>query len=206
MAVDEYRWNGRLSGMIDIQIKENLQLMKKDQDIFKKLRSLQSMEILVGIPEQKTKRRRNNVMNNATLLMIHTKGSPLQGLPARPLIEPAISAQDNADKIADDVREIIKAVLNNQLDQARRLMSVTGQDAVNMIHNWFDDPRNGWEPDAVATVKSKLRKLGKRVVTKEERQEMIEEYLGGMSDINTTLVDTGQMRKAITYVINEGNK
>jgi len=183
--------------MLDFKVKENLQAMKKDQKLFDRIKQLRKVEILVGIPEAKSKRRRGE-MNNATLLYIHTKGSPLKNLPARPLIEPALEAPDNSDRIAADLKAVGKAIIEEKFTEAERLMRITGQDAVNMIHNWFDDPRNGWPPDTKETVMAKLRKTKKKLA---ERQEMINDYLEGKEDINTTLVDTNQMRRSITYVL-----
>lgn len=187
--------------MIDFKVKENLESMKKEQKLFSQLRELKKIDILVGIPEKKGKRRGEGKMNNATLLFIHTKGSPLNNLPPRPIIEPALTASDNAEKISADLKEIALAALNGQFPQAERLMKVTGQDAVNMIKNWFDDPRNGLQRNKPETVKAKLRKLGKRVLTAGERREMIEDYQAGVTGIDTVLVDTGQMRRAIDYVL-----
>ena len=39
-------------------------------------------------------------VNNAELLYIHTKGSELQGIPPRPVLEPAIEAPGNKEAIA----------------------------------------------------------------------------------------------------------
>lgn len=188
--------------MIDFKVQENLQVSGKAFDLFKQIEKLKKVEILVGIPEEKAPRKRGE-MNNATLLYIHTQGSPLRGLPARPLIEPCLKERSNADKLAEDLKLVGQAVLEAKVTQARRLMKVTGQDAVNMIRDWFDDPRNGWEPVKPATLDAKLKKLGKGVLTTGERREMIDDYEAGISGIHTTLVDTGQLRKSITYVLRD---
>lgn len=186
--------------MIDFKVKENLQSMNRDKKIYDQLKSLKKIKILVGIPEEKSLRRKKGSMNNATLLFIHTKGSPLNNLPPRPLIEPALMASDNVAKIEEDFKKVILAALDNNFAQAKKSMEVAGQDAVNMIRNWFDDPRNGWPPDKPETVKAKLRKTKKPL---SERKELFESYADGQEGVNTILVDSAQMRKAITYVFRE---
>lgn len=185
--------------MISFQVRENLIQAKESKDIYNKLKSLRKIEILVGIPEQKTNRIEQKV-TNAYLLALHTKGSPLTGLPARPVIEPALTAQGNSDRIVQDLRKIAELVLNNQLTEAKRHMAITGQDAVNMIRDWFEDPRNGWEPIKPETVAAKLRKTKKSL---KKRQQLVEDYIAGEEGINQALVDTGQMKKAITYILRE---
>lgn len=187
--------------MIDFQVSQNLNLANKDATFLKKLQSLKKLEVLVGIPEKKAPRKKGK-MNNATLLYIHTKGSPLNNLPARPLIEPALEADDNAEKISEDLREVVKAILDGNEGKAQRLMGKTGQDAVNAIQDWFDDPRNGWEPNTDATVKRKLRKKYKKDLSK--RKQAFTEYKEGIENINSILVDTGALKRAITYVLREG--
>lgn len=186
--------------MIDFQVSQNINLANKDAAFLKKLKSLKKLEVLVGIPEKKAPRKKGK-MNNATLLYIHTKGSPLNNLPARPLIEPALEADDNAEKISEDLREVVKAILDGNENKAHRLMGLTGIDAVNIIQDWFEDPRNGWEPNTDATVKRKLKKKYKDL---SKRQKAFDQYEAGAENINSVLVDTGSLKRAITYVLREG--
>lgn len=184
--------------VIDFEIKEKASTAQRDLELYKQLKALRKISIYVGIPEKNARREDSNEMNNATLLAIHTKGSPLRGLPARPVIEPAIS--NNAERVADNLRKIIKSVLDGKFAEAKKNMALTGQDTVNIIHNWFDDPRNGWPPDDPETVKAKLRKTRK---TLKKRKEIFQKYQQGEENINTVLVDTDEMRRAITYVLGE---
>lgn len=187
-----------------INIKEVGKMIKEQKaidveaKILSHLKELVKKGIYVGIPEEYAPREGQG-MNNATLLYIHTKGSPVNHLPARPLIEPAIQDPDNAARIADDLGEVSRAVLDGNYTRAENLMSVTGQDAVNMIDNWFEDPKNGWPPDKPATVKAKMRKKFK---SKAKRKEAFADYEAGLGG-NTVLVSTGQMRNSITYVVGD---
>lgn len=162
------------------------------------LKKIAQTGIYVGIPQEYSERKEKG-MNNASLLYIHTHGSPVAGIPPRPLIEPAIEDTINSQKIADDLGEISRAIIDGDYVRAEKLMSVTGQDAVNMIDDWFEDPKNGWPPDAPATVKAKMRKTGKSL---SKRKKMYADYEAGLGG-NQVLVDTGQLRRSITYVVGD---
>lgn len=170
---------------------------KREEDLLKIVSKLENTEVLVGIPEEKAPRNEGEV-NNASLLYLHSKGSPLQDIPARPVIEPALEASGNKERVQEDLKKITKLLLDGKVDQARRMMDLAGQDAVNMIKAWFTDSRNGWPPNSPLTV---LEKLDKRFKSVKKKRELYRQYKMGKTGINTVLVDTGQMRNAITYVV-----
>ena len=170
--------------------------INKEKELLEKIQRIAEIGIYVGIPEDNAPRKKGQ-MNNATLLYLHTNGSELRNLPARPLIEPALKAND--EKIAEDLSEISRRLLAGNYQSALSMMKITGQDAVNMITDWFEDPANGWEPNQPSTVKAKIRK---RFKSKKKRKEAYEEYEAG-APVDQVLVDTGQMRKAITYVLGD---
>jgi hypothetical protein len=181
-------------------IGSNINITNKGKiSVYEDILSLFKKEILVGIPEEQSERK-SDEMNNATLLAIHSKGSPLRGIPARPIIEPALEASGNKEKISADLKLISEAMINRDKALAERLMNLTGQDAVNIVLDWFTDPRNNWPPDKEATVKAKIKKAYK---DKKKVKQTIKKYLAGEEGINQTLVDTAQMKKAITYVIRD---
>lgn len=182
---------------IDFQVRQNIDSANADLEMLKRIQDIKKTEILVGIPESEAKRD-DGEMNNPTLLYIHTQGSPLRNLPARPLIEPALEDDVNAARIADDLRRVVDLVFANKFDQAKKAMETTGKDAVNMIKMWFVDPKNNWEPNKLATVKRKLKTLSKK-----KRTQMIAEYEAGSDRIDTPLIDTAELRKSITYVLRE---
>jgi len=176
-------------------IKEQ-QKANKEKELLEKIQRIAEIGIYVGIPEDNSPRKKGQI-NNAALLYLHTNGSELRNLPARPLIEPALKANDA--KIAEDLAEISRRLLAGNYQSALSMMKITGQDAVNMIMDWFEDPANGWEPNQPSTVKAKIRK---RFKSKKKRKEAYEEYEAGVP-VDQVLVDTGQMRKAITYVLGD---
>ena len=117
-------------------------------------------------------------VTNAQLLFIHTNGSPIRHIPKRPVIEPAIQAHK------EEITEELRAACIASLDlialkpaEATRHLERAGTLGMNAARGWFLDPRNGWSPNAPATI---LRKKSER-----------------------PLIDTGQLRRSITYLVRD---
>jgi hypothetical protein len=133
--------------------------------------------VLVGVPEDDAARRSGEV-TNAQLMYLHTNGSTLQRIPARPVIEPAIQASDNKAIITGKLGNAARAVLDGQPNEARQQLEAAGIAGSNAAKRWFTDPRNNWAPNSPET----------------ERQK-------GSS---RPLINTGQLRRAITYLVEDG--
>lgn len=136
------------------------------------LKRIKASEVLVGIPAPKTQRK-GDPINNAALMFIHTNGSELQNIPARPVLEPAIEA--NKDVITPHLEKAAKDVLQKRPEAADRELQLAGTVASNAAKRWFTDPRNGWPPNSPVTVAAK--------------------------GSDKPLIDTGQLRRAITFVV-----
>jgi hypothetical protein len=167
----------------------------------KRVAGLTKLEALVGIPGSQTarnkqlramadkttgKRKRAKLLKaaesdvtNAELLFVLSKGSPKRNIPARPVLEPAVSAPDNAKKISHELAESNRASLHGDKRVAQQRMARAGLAGQNAARNWFTDDRNEWEPNAPSTIARK-----------------------GSERPN---IDTGAMRAAITYVVREGS-
>lgn len=142
------------------------------QRVAAQLAALGKMDVLVGIPEEKASRNAPDV-NNAELMYIHTNGSPMKRIPARPVIEPAIEA--NRPAIVNELQQAMAAVLAEDPAQALQHLNAAGMVGRNASIRWFTDPRNGWPPNAPSTIARK--------------------------GSDQPLIDTGQLRRAITYVV-----
>lgn len=189
-------------------------------DIQKLFNAIEGYDLLVGVPSENTFRKANKKINNAELVFIHTNGvdkkevrnnitrfrlkgmnfkgarkaahqlylakhgspaSPYR-IPPRPIIEPAIEA--NSDKIQQKVTSALKSFLNFNFLDGEKKLKTAGVFAQNKVRAWFTDSRNGWPPNSPYTIamKSKNGKIKDR-----------------------PLIDTGEMRKSITYVVTVPN-
>lgn len=119
----------------------------------------------------------NTDISNAELLFIQEHGSPINNIPARRVLGPAIEADGNKQAISNELNASIKATLDGDKEKAEKKMlraALAGQNAARM---WFTDARNGWQKNADSTI---ARKGSDR-----------------------PLIDTGAMRAAIVGVVRE---
>lgn len=137
--------------------------------------------VLVGIPQKETSREGEPV-TNAELLFIHSNGSPINNIPARPVIEPAI--MDDSDRLADMLKTAARIYLTGNESGALAQLELTGTQAQNVSRAWFTNPKNNW-PENTEAVKEQKRKKN----ATEPRP----------------LIDTDELRRSIIYVVvNEG--
>lgn len=116
-------------------------------------------------------------INNAELLFIQENGSPINKIPPRPLLKPAIEADGNRQAIAHEISASVKSQLDGDKEGAEKNMlraSIAGQ---NAARKWFTDGRNNWAPNAPSTVKRK--------------------------GSDRPLIDTGALRASIVGVVRE---
>ena len=116
-------------------------------------------------------------VNNAELLFIHSKGSPIRHIPARPVLEPAVRGDGNRQPIAAELAASVKASLVGDKELAVKKMKRAALQGQNAARSWFTDSRNSWAPNAPGTI---ARKGSDR-----------------------PLIDTGAMRAAIVGIVKE---
>lgn len=188
-----------LNGFTDVTITRDL-----TDDIIKSLKDLANKTVCVGIPEEEDTV--HDGIANAELLYIHTNGirdksmirgmqhdldtipysqahelyvhehgSPLWHSPPRPVLEPAM--ENNKEKIAELMKDAANVALDGE--NVTPALNEVGMQGQNIARDWFTDPRNKWAPNSEDTIKRK--------------------------GSDKPLIDSGEMRKAITYVIKDGD-
>lgn len=143
------------------------------EGIAQAIKEISNSKVYVGIPEQETSRPGEGV-TNAGLMYIHTHGSQLRHIPARPVIEPAIEVEDNKNKITNLLGSVANAAMDGDKAKAEIQLKKTGQFGSNAAKRWFRDPRNNWPPNAPSTIAAK--------------------------GSDRPLIDIGELRRSITYV------
>lgn len=186
----------------------NVKITDNTGKIMKSLEDLKNLQVYVGVPEEKASRKeKDEGINNAELaflmtngvrkksmredmyadvqkhgyhaaydLYIQSHGSPLWRIPPRPIIQPAIEA--DKENISAFLKEALKAALDGDADKAMQYLEKAGMEGQAAAQDWFTDPKNGWDPNAQSTISQK-----------------------GSANPN---IDTGELRKAITYVVAKG--
>lgn len=151
--------------------------------LVKSIKLLTKKQVLVGVPAEKAGRRgKKQKMNNAALALVHDQGSPAQNIPARPFMEPGL--RDVNEEIVQRLGQAGKVALRGgeEADITRALNAV-GLTAQKGIRNRINS--GPFEPLKPGTLAARRRRG--RTGTK-------------------PLIDTGQLRNSISYVIEEARK
>lgn len=142
------------------------------------LRLLSNLRVMVGIPEDNDSRKDGDPISNAALLYIHENGAPEVGIPARPTLKPGI--KDAATEINRRLKLAGTAALEGRPQSVRNQFAAAGQAGASAVKAKINS--NVGPPLSPATLAARKRRGVKRT---------------------NTLVDTGQMRNAVTYVVRE---
>jgi len=140
------------------------------------LKKLQRTDVLVGWPEASNSRQSGEI-GNAALAYIHSHGSALQNIPARPILQPAIEASPNKELIQRELKAAAEAVLDQDPARATMELNRAGQVAANAVKSWFTTPENQWAPNSPETIAKK--------------------------GSDRPLIDTGQLRRSVSFVVKE---
>lgn len=140
------------------------------------MRAMAERQVLVGVPEDKSKRKADDGINNAALAYIHNNGSPVNNIPARPFMEPGI------EKAQPGVITLLRKGAERGLENPNGVDSAlerAGLLAVSKIRGVITS-QEGFEPLSEETLAARKRK--------------------GF-DGEKALIRTGQLRNSITYVV-----
>lgn len=149
------------------------------QRMMNTLNKMMENEVYVGIADDTTEREADKTgITNAELLFIHTNGSPVNNIPPRPVIEPAI--HNDKDRLADMMKKAAQLFMEGRDEEAIKQLQRVGMRGQNVSRQWFVDEKNGWPPNAPAVRAAKIKK--------------------GSTDPKP-LIDTGELRKSITYFV-----
>lgn len=168
------------------------------------IEKLEKNQVYVGIPQATTDRPTPGI-TNAELMYIHTNGSPLRNIPARPVIEPAIEANGNRQMIAEELKHAAERALLQDPAGMQVYLKRAGFVGMTAAKDWFTDSRNGWPPNKPSTIRNKLRTLRGKDYT--DAMDILDEYIADptrdVSGIDTPLIDTGELRRSITFVVGD---
>lgn len=146
--------------------------------IVSRMRTMTGRTVLVGIPSDKAMRQ-GGAPTNAMLGYIHEFGAPEANIPARPFLLPGIRAVK--DKVAGYLKQSSIAALKGDSGKADRAMGAAGLVAVSSIQRQFTS--GSFAPLKPSTLKARRRRG--RTGTR-------------------PLIDTGQLRRSITFVLRTG--
>lgn len=173
------------------------------ENLRKTIEAIAAFEVLVGFPENTTARPDETVLTNAELAYIHDNGAPEANIPARPFMLPGIQACE--DKIISAMRGMMKQGLVQRVPmQAVKGLMTVGLIASQSIKMKI---REGVPPPlSEATLRRRATRGGKGTGMGSRKGAVLELELraagfAASTDFAKPLYDTGQLLKAVTFVI-----
>ncbi|PHM33325.1 hypothetical protein [Xenorhabdus innexi] len=169
--------------------------VNKANAILEALKTLGNRDVLVGVPAENSPR--DDVpFGNAGIGYINEFGSPAQNIPPRPHLQPGVRSVE--DKTTEQLKLAAEWILEGKKDKAEKALNKAGQIAVQGIQRYMTT--HDFEPLADPTVAARARRGRKGAkVEVQNRQEG-----GTPNNANARpLIDTGNYRRSITYVVRD---
>jgi hypothetical protein len=166
-------------------------------EVLKSIRQLSRARVYVGIPATSAGRSDPKSPSNALLGYVHEHGSPERNIPARPFLIPGVKSVE--DRTQAGLQRAAEYALDGKIEQMLHQLGAVGMTAASAVKKKISE---GLAPPlAERTVRARLRKTqaGRRRLRKLE-QGGVNLYQWGATNLKP-LIDTGQLRNAITYVI-----
>lgn len=173
---------------------------------FDGLNELVTKSVFVGIPSSNINREpapgEKLTPNNAVIGYVQENGDPARNIPARPFLVPGIKSIQ--PEIITRLRAIGRAAMDGQPDKVKTLRMQLGIVAQRAIQKKITD--GPFQPLSEVTLQRRAsRKFGKGAAGARRGAKMElarrAQGLAAGTDFARPLIDTGQLRRAINYVI-----
>lgn len=173
-------------------------ILKSDKlgEVLKGIDALVGKRVLVGVPGKTADRNQDEYgpMNNATLGYINEFGSPASNIPARPFLVPGV--EEGMDAIAARLEKAAVAATNNDPGAVDKQLHAAGLEAQTAVREKITT--GPFEPLKLSTLRARARKGRKGA-----KEEIASRLAGNEPNPENArpLIDTGQLRNSISYVI-----
>lgn len=165
------------------------------EELHEALQALAEHEVLVGFPEETGERQASDAPTNAMLGYIHDNGAPEANIPARPFMREGI--ERSLDQVTDILGSGARAALKDpHIATIEKIFDRVGFAAEVGIKRQI----NEGPPPPLAEMTLRRRAARGR----KGAQEELDARAAGLppsTALAKPLVDTGQMRNAVKYVI-----
>lgn len=162
-------------------------------EVMKSIRSLSDVQVMVGIPSTRNSRQ-GEPITNAALGYIHENGSPVRNIPARPFLRPGV--QNAQPETVKYFRAAAEAAIEGKRQIMMNNLEAAGMNAATKVQlKITEGPFTPLAPSTIARRRAKL--AGTTALTQHQLSQ-------GFAEIRP-LLDTGQLRAAITYVVRNRN-
>lgn len=173
--------------------------------VFKDIEALVGKQVLVGIPDSGQNQRDEGPVNNATIAYVMEFGSPLHNVPARAFLIPGVEAVRTP--ALRQLRQAADAALKGDTAGMLAALDRAGTIASNEVKHRINS--NIPPPLKPETIRNRYR--GRDVKKRRESEDVYLDLVSkgvdpgaAQSEVSiVALVNTGQMRNAITYVVRD---
>jgi len=172
------------------------------KSILDALKAIGNRDLLVGIPQAADMREPEEgekmTIGNAAIGYINEKGSPAQNIPARPHLQPGVVSVQA--QTVEQLKAAAIAALDGNSGAADRALNSAGVIASQGVKRYMTI--TGFTPLAESTLAARARR-GRKGAAK----ELASRAAGNAPDNANArpLIDEGQYRRAITYVVRNKN-
>jgi hypothetical protein len=172
--------------------------------VFKSIQELIGKQVLVGIPDSGQNHRDEGPVNNATIGYVMEFGSPLHNVPARAFLIPGVETAKPA--ALRQLRQAAEAALKGDKPGVAQGLNRAGIVASNEVKHRINS--NIPPPLSPNTIRNRHR--GRETKRRESEQVYLDLVGKGVSpgaaqsEVGiVALVNTGQLRNSITYVVRD---
>lgn len=162
-----------------------LEICKRLKQVMKRAEKLNQLQLVVGIPNDGKSRKDSDEITNAELGVIHEFGVPERGIPERSFMRSTMS--EESENLGNLAKVMVSGCLSGQITP-RKAFSQIGAYLKGQVVEKITDGE--FQPNTAETTKRKLAPV------KDKRKKRA-------PDANKPLIDTGQLRGAITYEVRE---
>jgi len=175
-------------------------IIDKTLEVFEAILELAAHKVMVGIPSENADRHEGGI-TSAQLGYIHEFGAPEKNIPARPFLVPGVKSVQK--EINEGFKKAGELAMDGKKESVMRQLHRIGLLAQNAVRKKISE---GIPPPlAPSTIAGRIRRIkGKK------RRGKIDAAIaagtpmskqGGAEGIFTPLIITGQLMRAVTYVI-----
>jgi hypothetical protein len=199
-------------------IESVLKVVDHVADLLDRVSELTSSDVLIGVPATKGTRSDGGarVVTNAMLARVHEFGSPAHNIPARPFLRPAIKKVQPT--ILPMLKKAAQDIVMGQGVPVDVVLNKVGIIARNAAVEAITNPDPAFAPLQPATIRARMRKTaaGRRKLRSimdggkqmgMSSAQILRSYAGSTWDTGGAglniqpLIDTGQLRRSISYVV-----
>ena len=161
-------------------------------DILQAFSDLSQMDVLVGIPHGEA-RTDGDGLTNAQIGYLQETGSPSQNIPERPFLVPGV--EEVQEKVGDKLVKAVDAALGGNSQKMMRLLELAGKTAMDSVRMYFVNGE--FAPLSLATIRARARRGRKGA------KKYLKQLESGPAEAGLVrpLIDIGELRKSVTYVI-----